>query len=190
MLPKESLQALKDGNNRFVQKKPLHPHQNDQRLREVLPEQHPFAVILTCSDSRVPPEILFDQGIGDLYVIRTAGNVIDDVVIGSIEYAVTYLRVPLVVVMGHQNCGAVTAAALGGISAGHISSLIQKLRPAVEIARGVSGDLVANAVDANTLLVAAELKNCRPELIEFYASGSIDILAARYNLDSGKVTFF
>jgi len=106
----EALARLMEGNKRFVTRKAQHPDQTLAHLREVESGQHPFAVVLSCSDSRVSPEIVFDQGLGDLFVIRVAGNVTDDTVIGSIEYAVEHLKAPLVVVLGHQGCGAVQAA--------------------------------------------------------------------------------
>jgi carbonic anhydrase len=134
----------------------------------VVTGQHPFAVILTCSDSRVPPEVIFDQGIGDLFVIRNAGNIVDDVVIGSIEYAVEHLHTPLVIVLGHQQCGAVTAALKGGKATGHIASVIEKILPAVADARKQPGDSLLNAIDANVARMVNELRASHPVLAEYY----------------------
>jgi len=106
---KAPLEKLIDGHKRFLEEKPIHPHQNKKSILENQNGQHPFAVILTCSDSRLTPEILFDQGIGDLFVIRNAGNLISDIDMGSIEYAVEYLDTKLIVVLGHTECGAIKA---------------------------------------------------------------------------------
>ncbi|HEY3344220.1 MAG TPA: carbonic anhydrase [Anaerolineaceae bacterium] len=185
----ESLNSLKNGNFRFVHGHPQHPRQQSDRREAVLSGQNPIAAILSCSDSRVPPEILFDQGIGDLFVIRTAGNVADDGVLGSLEYAVEHLRVGLVVVMGHSRCGAVTAAVQGEASAGHITSLIDKIAPAVEIGRARGGDLLAQAVDANIELTVEGIRNSEPILVDCVTQGKLTVIGARYDLDSGQVVF-
>ena len=111
----DALEKLKEGNQRFIEFKQKHPDEDKKRRQEMLKGQHPFVVILSCSDSRVPPELIFDQGLGDIFEIRNAGNVLDEHVIGSIEYAIMHLGVKLVVIMGHQDCGAV-GATLSGIS--------------------------------------------------------------------------
>ena len=112
---KEAIQKLKDGNKRFIKNQAQHPDESIERKKEMLKGQHPFVVILSCSDSRVPPELIFDQGLGDIFEIRNAGNVLNEHVIGSIEYAVMHCGVKLIVIMGHQDCGAI-AATLSGIS--------------------------------------------------------------------------
>lgn len=110
--PEKGLAALVEGNRRYQAQRLTHPHQNAARRAALAAGQHPFAAVLSCADSRVPPEIVFDQGLGDLFVVRVAGNITDDVVLGSLEYAVEHLHVPLVVVLGHYKCGAVTVPAL------------------------------------------------------------------------------
>src|SRR5207237_5372942 len=109
LTPDQALSRLVAGNQRFVAHKPTHPHEDLARRHDLAGSQHPFAVVLSCSDSRLPPELVFDQGLGDLFVIRVAGNITDAAVIGSIEYAVEHLHAPLIVVLGHEKCGAVTA---------------------------------------------------------------------------------
>lgn len=183
----EALQRLMDGNGRYVSAKLAHPNQTEQCRMEVAKGQRPFVIILGCSDSRVPPEILFDQGIGDLFVIRLAGNIVDDAAIGSIEYAADHLGVRLVMVLGHTKCGAVSAAVQGGETHGHISKLVEIIRPAVEEAKGQQGDLLDNAVVSNVKLVAGKLETSQPILAELVKKGNLKIIGARYNLDSGKV---
>src|SRR5216110_584585 len=134
--PTEAISKLKEGNGRYAGGNLQHPGQTTERRAELANTQHPFATIVSCSDSRVPPEIVFDQGLGDLFVVRVAGNVIDDHALGSIEYAVDHLGVRLIVVLGHQSCGAVQAAretiAAKSKAPGHIQSLVTAIRPAVE----------------------------------------------------------
>jgi carbonic anhydrase len=185
----ESLNSLKNGNFRFVQGHPQHPRQQADRRDAVLAGQHPLAAILSCSDSRVPPEMLFDQGLGDLFVIRTAGHVADDAVLGSLEYAVEHLHVPLVIVMGHSRCGAVTAAVSGEASAGHITCVIERIAPAVEISRSLGGDPLAQAIDAHIDLTVQRIQTSQPILTEFIAEGQLTVLGARYDLETGKVVF-
>src|SRR6266545_3286958 len=134
--PAEAISKLKEGNGRYANGNLQHPGQTTERRAELAKGQHPFAIIVDCSDSRVPPEIVFDQGLGDLFIYRVAGNVIDDHGLGSIEYAVDHLGVRLIVVLGHQRCGAVDAAretiAAKGKAPGHIQSLVTAIKPAVE----------------------------------------------------------
>ena len=188
----EALLELVKGNYRFINNKLEHPRQGADRRMETLEGQNPFAIILTCSDSRVPPEIIFDVGIGDLFVVRTAGNLLDDVALGSIEYAVEHLSTPLLLVMGHQQCGAVKAACekaqgkQGEGESGRI--LVEKLQPAVEIAQQLPGDLEINAVNANIAIVANQLMVSEPILKEYIQLGKLEILSARYDLDSGVVS--
>ena len=148
--PDQALIHLLRGNERFVARWPDHPNQSARRRREVSDSgQQPFAIILSCADSRVPPEIIFDQGLGDLFVIRVAGNVLDDIILGTIEYAVEHMHVPVIMVLGHDKCGAVTAAVQGVEVRNHIQSLAEALRPAVESASIQEGDLISNAIDMN-----------------------------------------
>ena len=183
----QALQNLRDGNKRYVAGVPLHPHQSAQRRAEIAKSQHPFAMILSCTDSRVPPEVLFDQGLGDLFVVRTAGNIVDDVVLGSLGYGAEHLGVSLIVVLGHERCGAVDAAVQGGEAAGHIGKLIECIRPAVERSKARAGDPVHNAVRANVELVVSQLSTSDPVLSEMVQHGKLLVVAARYDLDTGAV---
>ena len=126
-----ALQSLKAGNERFVTGNLLPKGTYSEDRKALCEGQHPFAVVLCCSDSRVAPEIIFDQKLGDLFVIRNAGNVVDDDVLGSIEYAVEHLGTPLVVVLGHSSCGAVTATCQGGDLPGHIPDIVKRIRPSI-----------------------------------------------------------
>ena len=132
--------------------------------KELEAGQHPFAVILSCADSRFPPELLFDQGLGDLFVVRVAGNIVDDAVLGSIEYAVTHLGAKLVMVLGHEKCGAVSAAVEGGMAAGHISALVAAIQPSVEASGKEPGDRVHSCVIANARRVAQQVRESEPVL--------------------------
>ena len=185
--PDKALQQLVEGNQRHVAHKLVHPDQTEQRLQDVAKGQHPFAIILGCADSRVPPEIVFDQGLGDLFVIRVAGNILDDAVTGSIEFAAANLGAPLVMVLGHEKCGAVTAALKGEAVPGHISSLVEAIKPAVEQVKGKPGDLLDNAVRANVKIVVEELKSSRPILADLFKDNKLKIVGGRYDLESGKV---
>ncbi len=181
------LKDLLAGNRRFALGAALHLHQSLDRCQETLSGQHPDAVILTCSDSRLPPEILLDQGIGDLFVIRNAGNIVDDVVIGSIEYAVEHLGVQLVLVLGHTGCGAVTAAVQSSEAEGHIISIVQALQPAVQAVRSEQGDPVLNAAVENVRRMVNVIENDPPILDEAVRHGHLTVVGAIYELDSGLI---
>ncbi|MBA4389790.1 MAG: carbonic anhydrase [Syntrophus sp. (in: bacteria)] len=184
----QALQKLVEGNKRYFSSKQSHPNQDMERRKEVSKGQKPFAVIVGCSDSRIPPEIIFDQGLGDLFVIRVAGNIVDDVALGSIEYAVGHLGSQLVVVLGHSKCGAVTATVQGGEVHGHIGSIVKAIMPAVERAKAETGDLTDNSIKANALLVADQIKSSQPILSEMVRNGKIEVVSAYYDIDSGEVT--
>jgi carbonic anhydrase len=186
---KANLQRLKDGNLRFTSGKSERPHQGADQRELVAKGQKPFALILGCADSRVPPEILFDQGLGDLFVVRVAGNVVDDPGLGSIEYAVEHLNVKLIVVLGHERCGAVDAATKGGDPGGHIGSLVHAIAPAVESARIRKGNLLEEAVKANVLRIVSELKNSAPILAPEAQAGLLTVVGAVYDLDTGTADF-
>lgn len=187
--PAQALSKLLEGNARYVSGKSLGPNRSVARRTAVSKGQRPFAIIVTCSDSRVPPELLFDQGIGDLFVIRTAGNVIDDIALGSIEYAVEHLGANLIVVLGHKSCGAVTAAVAGGTAPGHVGSIIAKIAPAVEKARAKQGgDLVDNAIRANIKEVGQTVRGSEPILRVMMDDGAVRVVGAYYDLESGVVT--
>lgn len=183
----EALARLAEGNKRFVEMKLTHPDQDAARRTTLAKGQQPFAVVLGCSDSRVPPEVVFDQGLGDLFVIRVAGNVADDIGLASIEYAVEHTGSRLVVVLGHERCGALTAAVKGGELPGHLPALMAALRPAVEKSKGAADDAVDAAVRANVELTAAQLRESKPVLAEMVEKGEIKIVGARYDLDTGAV---
>jgi Carbonic anhydrase len=183
------LAELKSGNAHHVAHRYQHPHETVDRQRQLVAGQHPHAEILSCSDSRVPPEIVFDQGLGDLFTIRVAGNVATDTEIGSLEYGAEHLHIPLIVVLGHQSCGAVTAAVQGDPPEGHIAALVNLIKPAVEKSRGMSGDPVANAVRINVEMVVRQLRTSTPILSELVAHGKLKIVGGVYSLETGSVTW-
>jgi carbonic anhydrase len=188
--PAEAISRLKDGNGRYMNGNPQHPRQSSEEREKLTKSQHPFAIVLGCADSRVPPEIVFDQGLGDLFVVRVAGNVIDDHSLGSIEYAVDHLAVRLILVLGHQSCGAVKAAketiAAKGEAPAHIQSLVTAIRPAVEAT--VHGDL-ETTVKANVKDVVQALRSSTPVLKPKVDSSELRVLGAYYSLDTGAVSF-
>jgi carbonic anhydrase len=181
------LAELKAGNEHHAAKRYAHPHLTAARQRELASGQHPHAAILSCADSRVAPEIVFDQGLGDLFDVRVAGNVAGDAELASLEYASEHLNVPLIVVMGHQKCGAVSAAVEGGEAGGHLPTLLNAIKPAVEKAAALPGDRVANAVRINVENVVRQLRESKPVLAEAASKGHVRIVGAVYSLDTGKV---
>jgi carbonic anhydrase len=187
--PDSVIAELKTGNAHHVRHQYQHPHDTLARQRELVAGQHPHAEILSCADSRVPPEIIFDQGLGDLFVVRVAGNVATDIEIGSLEYGAEHLHIPLLVVLGHESCGAVTAAVQGGNAEGHIAALISVLKPAVDMSRGMPGDPVANAVRSNIQMVVKQLRSSTPVLSELVAHGKLKIVGGVYSLETGEVTW-
>lgn len=186
----EALQRLQEGNQRYVANKTVDPNQTESRRVEVAQGQHPFATILGCVDSRVPPEIVFDRGLGDLFVIRTAGQVLDDAVVGSIEFGAAELGIPLIMVLGHEKCGAVNATIEAlekqAEAEGSIGALVEGIKPAVEKVKGQPGDLLDNAVRANVEVTVSRLKES-PILAEALKEGKIKIVGGRYDLDTGAV---
>lgn len=188
--PKEAQERLSEGNGRFSSGKGQHPRQDEDRRTELANTQHPFAVILGCADSRTSPEVVFDQGLGDLFVVREAGNVIDDHTIGSIEYAAEHLHSPLIVVLGHERCGAVAAArdtlAAKGHAEGHIDSLVEAIRPAVESTAGQNAEATCKA---NVRNMVKALTSSEPLLEQMVKKGELAIVGAYYDLDTGVVTF-
>ncbi len=185
----ESLKKLNEGNARFVKMKLIHPDQSIAKRMELVEGQHPFVVIISCSDSRVSPEIIFDQGLGDIFEIRNAGNVLDNQVIGSIEYAVVHLETPVILVLGHQNCGAVQAAIKHNRESVHIKSFVKSIEPAVKQALKQHGDIVENTVKNNVINVVNELKNSKPIIKKYVEEDKIKIIGGYYHLDSGKVDY-
>lgn len=196
----EALSELKAGNQRYVSGAMTHSHQDAARRAAVATGQKPIAIIVGCADSRVAPEVIFDQGLGDLFVLRVAGNVIDDNLLGSIEYAVEHLGTQLVVVLGHERCGAVSSAraaiADGSRIDSHIASLVDEIRPAVLTINGKTDTVAQNSSEAdkvdatvveNAQNSARELRESPPVLAECV---NLKVYAARYDLDTGAVAFF
>ncbi len=185
-----ALNYLKQGNQRFVEGKSTRPHQDVQRIKELSLGQKPFAIIVGCSDSRVPSEIIFDQGLGDLFIVRTAGQVSSFASWGSIEFGNAILGAKLIVVMGHTKCGAVSAACKTPDVPGHIVTLINAIKPAAQLAKIQAGDEVENAVKINVAMQVQQLQNLEPVLAKAVQSGQTQIVGAVYDLETGKVTFF
>ena len=180
----EALAKLKEGNARFASSKVSASKPTAARRAETAQSQHPFAVILACADSRTAPEIVFDQNIGDLFVERSAGNLVDDHALGSTEYAIEHLGVRLVVVLGHKRCGAVIAALAGETAPGHVQSLVRDIQPAVKAIKGKEEDATELAVVENARLMAARMRN---EASLGDLAKEVRIVSAVYDLDTGKV---
>lgn len=182
-----ALEKLINGNRRFAEGSPEGPNRDPARLRETALHQDPFAAVLTCSDSRVIPTILFDQGIGDIFVVRTAGNVVDDVALASLEFAVGHCDVPLLVVLGHTGCGAIRAALDGTGTDGSLACLHAALAPAVETGRRFPGDAWRNAVVAHVERTVAMLRQRGSDIASRTADGRLVLLAGCYDLETGLV---
>ena len=180
LTPQGALEKLLQGNRRYLAGLPGSRYGMAERRKEIAEGQKPFAVVVCCSDSRVGPEVVFDQGLGDIFVIRTAGEVVDDVGLASIEYAVEHVGSTLVLVLGHERCGAVTAALAGGEAPGHIGALVKAIAPAVEESKGAPGDALDNAVRAHIRAVARRLR-------EVVHEHKVEVVGARYDLDTGVV---
>lgn len=185
----KALELLKEGNKRYVKGTLKHPHTDATHRDSLKSAQHPFAVILSCADSRVVPELAFDQGLGDLFVIRVAGNIAKDKVLGSIEYAVKFLGAKLVIVMGHESCGAVGAAVGDADPGGHIGAIIEKIKPAVYISKRMPGDHLTNAIKVNAQIVSEEIKDSKPIIAEAVKSSGVRVISAYYKLSTGEVEF-
>ncbi len=185
---KEALERLLEGNARFAQTHSTHPRLEPDRRARLLEGQQPFAVILGCSDSRVPPELIFDQGLGDLFVVRTAGHVLGRAVLESVEYAVSHLETALVLVLAHSDCGAVKAA-VSGRDAPHepMSLLVSEILPAVEEASALPGDPVNNAARIHARRTADLLRAEYHVMKEMERSDRGAAVPAFYDLDSGRV---
>jgi carbonic anhydrase len=182
-----ALQKLKDGNDRYVLDHVEHPHEGAQRRIDLSVAQHPFAIVLGCADSRVVPELIFDQGVGDLFVLRVAGNIADDAVIASIEFAVEHLGTRLVVVLGHEKCGAVMAAISHAFSEGKLNSLISYIEPAVKASQGLGGDVISHTVKAHANLMAQTIQSVEPILSHEVQMGTLQVIPAYYRLSTGQV---
>lgn len=184
--PDQALAALLEGNQRFVEQRQNHPNQDFNRLGLVAEHQAPFAAILSCADSRVIPEILFDQGIGDLFVIRVAGNIAATEDIASLEYAVFVLEVSLILILGHERCGAVQATLAGNSLPGVMSTLVDAIQPAVDGSAQAPGDRLANAVKANIQLQGQRLCSS-PVIQEAMNQGKLTLVGAYYDLDTAVI---
>jgi carbonic anhydrase len=189
--PDQALQLLRDGNQRFAENHAEHLDDNVARRMAVTSTQKPFATILSCVDSRVPIELIFDRGIGDLVVIRSAGEVLDRSVVGSLEFGVAELNTPLLMVLGHQRCGALTAAVKAFDThepqPGDLEFLVDALAPAVRQVTGQPGDRVTNAVKANVAFTVAQLRSKSAVLAQAESTGKARIVGGYYSLDTGRV---
>jgi carbonic anhydrase len=184
----ESFNELMQGNKRFVKNKMQHPHQDTMYVHKLSSSQYPKAIVLTCADSRVSPEILFDQGMGDLFVIRNAGNVVDNDVLGSMEYAIEHLGVTTIIVLGHEKCGAVTAT-VNHVNAGnHIMDIEKSISPAYQLAEKEPGDKIHNTVVQNVELSIRTIKNDKSLLPRKLPMNNLHIYGAVYDLATGIVT--
>ena len=187
MTPTKILKRLKEGNKRFVSDLLDGDLQNSARRENLTGGQDPYAIILSCADSRVVPELAFDTGLGELFVVRVAGNIANTSSIASIEYAVAHIGSPVIVVMGHESCGAVTAAVQGGDNGYNLNHLLGKIYPAV-IACEENADL-SDIVIKNAELSVEELKNRSTIIRNAVESGKLKIVSAYYHLDTGAIDF-
>ncbi len=190
--PVTAWKALKEGNERFVAGKPEHPSQSVEHRASLAAGQKPIATILGCADSRVAAELLFDQGLGDMFVVRTAGQAIDSAVLGSIEYAVTVLDVPLIVVLGHDNCGAVMAALAaideGAIPAGFVRDVVERVAPSILMGRREGLSRVDEFEERHVRETVAQLMSRSTAIAERVAAGSLAIAGVTYHLAGGRAT--
>lgn len=195
LTPDQALELLRRGNDEFRVDLPYHAVTGRQRRVDIAKGQTPFAVLVACSDSRVPPELLFGRGLGELFIVRNAGNTVDTAAMGSIEYAVAVVGVPLIMVLGHERCGAVEAAVKvvkeNATYPGSIGQMIEPIVPAVLSVQGQEGDIVDNAVRANVSRTVARLRTASSPLLQKpLAEGKLRVVGARYDLDDGDVDFF
>jgi carbonic anhydrase len=183
--------TLKEGNERFVVGQAEHPHQSVEHRSGLTKSQHPIAAVLSCSDSRVATEMVFDQGLGDVFVVRNAGHVLDAAVLGSIEYAVAVLNVPLVVVLGHTSCGAVQATAAsvdgGAAPSGHIREVVDLVTPSVLAARQAGRTRVDEFVVQHVKETVAQLRIRSATVALGITSGTVAVVGATYHLADGRV---
>ncbi|MCX7921493.1 MAG: carbonic anhydrase [Clostridia bacterium] len=188
----EAKQLLVEGNKRFVEAAFAIKDESETKRKELATKgQKPFAVIVSCSDSRVPPELVFDQALGDIFIIRDAGNVVDPVALGSVEYGVEHLHAPLIVVLGHEKCGAVKATVDGGEVTENIGAIINKIKPAflkVKDSGAAKEDLYKNCEDENIKNTMDEIKKS-PVVKKLMEEGKVSVVGAKYHIESGEVTF-
>ncbi|MBW4479133.1 MAG: carbonic anhydrase [Tolypothrix brevis GSE-NOS-MK-07-07A] len=186
--PDVALRRLLNGNKRFVQQKRNYPDQSLKRLRSLILTQHPFASVLGCADSRVPPEIIFDQGLGNLFVVRVAGNVVNDLVTGNLEYSTTVLGSQLILILGHRGCGAVAQAIKNKPLPGKMDFVVEGIKPAVERVKLTAGDIQEDAVLANIQYQVEKLAKKSTILAKLVSVGKLKIIGACYDIDTGRVT--
>jgi carbonic anhydrase len=182
-----ALDALIEGNRRFANGACIHPRHDAARRCEISKGQHPFAAVVACSDSRVCPEIVFDQGLGDLFIVRTAGNVLDETGIGSLEYAAAHLGVPLIIVMGHSRCGAIEAALADGAATGAVSTIILALAPSIARAKESRGELAVAASQEHVRSTVAMLERREPVIKRLVAEGGLRIAGVFYDVERGTI---
>jgi carbonic anhydrase len=185
--PEQALQRLIEGNQRFVNGKRENPHQDRARLTEVAKAQKPFAAILSCADSRVPSEIIFDQGFGDLFVCRVAGNIATPEEIGSLEFGTLVLGAKVILIMGHERCGAVDATIKGAQVPGQIATLLDAIKPSLKNAESQTGDSLEKATKANVLFQIERLKTS-PVISQLIQEEKLKIAGGYYDLDTGTVS--
>jgi carbonic anhydrase len=189
--PADALKLMKDGNENFRNEAPSLAANGRERRLELARGQAPFCVLVGCSDSRVSPEILFGRGLGELFIVRNAGNTVDTAALGSIEYAVGVLGVPLVIVLGHQSCGAVAAAVevvqTNATFPGVIGEMVQPIVPAVLEAKAQGGDLLETSVRSNARRVAKRLTTQSLVIKDALNAGTVKVVGARYGLSDGHV---
>lgn len=187
MTAQEAFELLKEGNARFVANQLEHPHISAQRKIELKNGQEPFAIVLGCADSRVPAEIAFDQGLGDIFTIRVAGNIANTESIASIEYAVAHLDTKLIIVLGHESCGAVGAAIAGGDNGHNLNMLLAHITPAISSSEGSSmEDIVKN----NARLNAQHMIDRSPILQTAIEKDGVEVKCAYYHFETGEVEYF
>lgn len=187
MTPQEAMQRLSLGNQRYTQNRSEHPNRDEERRQAISSTQAPYAVIVGCADSRVAPEIIFDEGLGDLFVVRVAGNVIGDLELESIKYAVFHLKSVIIVVLGHERCGAVDAVVQDHTEG--ISEIARLIQPAVRIARTLKPrDLLKKSIQINAQNMKSQLEH-EPGISELIQKNQIQVKAAYYNLSTGRVTY-
>ncbi|MFZ6016958.1 MAG: carbonic anhydrase [Nitrospirota bacterium] len=187
----ESLNKLMDGNKRFVSGNLAQKDLSDAKRKELAKGQKPFAIVVTCSDSRVAPELLFDQGLGEIFVIRVAGNSVDPIAIGSIEYAAEHLHAPLLIVLGHEKCGAVAATLEAkGKPEGNIGAIIKKIMPAVNVAKkkgGTKDEILETAIKENVKNTVREIVKNSKIINHLVHNGELKVVAGEYSLTTGNV---
>lgn len=193
MCPNTTLEKLIEGNKRFAQNKSIHPNLGNELRNALITQQKPFAAILSCSDSRVPVEIIFDAGLGDLFVVRTAGHVLSNEVMGSLEYAIKNLGVKLIMILGHENCGAISVALDAYQTktydefSSNLQSILNHIYPAIDKTNCEESELLNRAVKANILYQVEDLINKDDYIAKKIKSGEVDVVGALYSLQTGFI---